>query len=72
VAAVANDIEVRLPAIDERPDPEIAREAVKEMASANTVARVVLRPAGETFEAGKMLTGVKAPVRCFVPAHAVG
>jgi osmotically-inducible protein OsmY len=27
VIAVANDIEVRLPAIDERPDPEIAREA---------------------------------------------
>jgi osmotically-inducible protein OsmY len=26
VIAVANDIEVRLPAIDERPDPEIARE----------------------------------------------
>jgi osmotically-inducible protein OsmY len=28
VAAVANDLEVRLPAIDERPDPEIARDAV--------------------------------------------
>jgi osmotically-inducible protein OsmY len=28
VVAVANDLEVRLPAIDERPDPEIAREAV--------------------------------------------
>jgi osmotically-inducible protein OsmY len=28
VAGVANDIEVRLPAIDERPDPEIARDAV--------------------------------------------
>jgi osmotically-inducible protein OsmY len=28
VVAVANDIEVRLPAIDQRPDPEIAREAV--------------------------------------------
>jgi osmotically-inducible protein OsmY len=27
VAAVANDIDVRLPAIDERPDPEIARDA---------------------------------------------
>src|ERR1700731_441339 len=27
VLAVANDIEIRLPAIDERPDPEIAREA---------------------------------------------
>ena len=28
VVAVANDIEVRLPAIDEKPDPEIARDAV--------------------------------------------
>jgi osmotically-inducible protein OsmY len=28
VVAVANDLEVRLPAIDERPDPEIARDAV--------------------------------------------
>ena len=28
VIGVANDIEVRLPSIDERPDPEIARDAV--------------------------------------------
>jgi osmotically-inducible protein OsmY len=28
VGGVANDLEVRLPAIDERPDPEIARDAV--------------------------------------------
>ena len=28
VVAVANDIEVRMPSIDERPDPEIARDAV--------------------------------------------
>jgi len=28
VVGVANDIEVRLPAIDQRPDPELAREAV--------------------------------------------
>jgi osmotically-inducible protein OsmY len=28
VVAVANDLEVRLPSIDERPDPEIARDAV--------------------------------------------
>jgi osmotically-inducible protein OsmY len=27
VAAVANDIEVRMPSVDERPDPEIARDA---------------------------------------------
>src|ERR1700687_5221857 len=26
--AVANDLEVRLPSVDERPDPEIARDAV--------------------------------------------
>jgi len=28
VTAVANDIEVRLPGVDQRPDPEIARDAV--------------------------------------------
>jgi osmotically-inducible protein OsmY len=28
VVAVANDIEVRIPTVDERPDPEIARDAV--------------------------------------------
>ncbi len=28
VRAVANDIEVRLPAVDQRPDPELARDAV--------------------------------------------
>jgi osmotically-inducible protein OsmY len=28
VRAVANDLEVRLPSVDERPDPEIARDAV--------------------------------------------
>jgi osmotically-inducible protein OsmY len=28
VKGVANDIEVRMPSVDERPDPEIAREAV--------------------------------------------
>jgi osmotically-inducible protein OsmY len=28
VVAVANDIEVRIPIVDERPDPEIARDAV--------------------------------------------
>jgi osmotically-inducible protein OsmY len=28
VVAVANDIEVRMPSLDERPDPEIARDAV--------------------------------------------
>jgi osmotically-inducible protein OsmY len=33
VLAVANDIEVRLPEIDERPDPEIARDAVARIKS---------------------------------------
>ena len=33
VAAVANDLEVRLPSIDERPDPEIARDAVTALKS---------------------------------------
>jgi osmotically-inducible protein OsmY len=28
VVAVANDLEVRIPSVDERPDPEIARDAV--------------------------------------------
>lgn len=28
VVAVANDIEVRLPSVDQRPDPEIARDAI--------------------------------------------
>jgi osmotically-inducible protein OsmY len=31
VVGVVNDIEVRLPGIDERPDPEIAREAVSQI-----------------------------------------
>jgi osmotically-inducible protein OsmY len=33
VVGVANDIEVRLPSIDERPDPEIARDAVQAIKS---------------------------------------
>jgi osmotically-inducible protein OsmY len=33
VLAVANDIEVRLPAIDQRPDPDIARDAVASLKS---------------------------------------
>jgi len=33
VIAVANDIEVRLPAIDQRPDPEIARDCVEMLKS---------------------------------------
>jgi osmotically-inducible protein OsmY len=33
VVAVANDLEVRLPNIDERPDPEIARDAIAHIKS---------------------------------------
>jgi osmotically-inducible protein OsmY len=33
VIAVANDIEVRMPSVDERPDPEIARDAVAALKS---------------------------------------
>lgn len=33
VRAVANDIEVRLPSIDSRPDPEIARDAVQALST---------------------------------------
>jgi osmotically-inducible protein OsmY len=33
VIAVANDLEVRLPEIDERPDPEIARDAIQRIKS---------------------------------------
>jgi osmotically-inducible protein OsmY len=33
VVAVANDIEVRLPGVDERPDPDIARDAVERIKS---------------------------------------
>jgi osmotically-inducible protein OsmY len=34
VRAVANDLEVRLPSMDSRPDPEIAREAVQALGTA--------------------------------------
>jgi osmotically-inducible protein OsmY len=33
VVAVANDLEVRLPAVDERPDPDLARDAVAALKS---------------------------------------
>src|SRR5260370_26771790 len=33
VVAVANDIERRLPGVDERPDPEIARDAIQRIKS---------------------------------------
>src|SRR3977135_824329 len=33
VVAVANDLEVRMPSVDERPDPDIAREAAQAVKS---------------------------------------
>lgn len=33
VVGVANDLEVRLPSIDQRPDPDIARDAVEALKS---------------------------------------
>jgi osmotically-inducible protein OsmY len=33
VTAVANDIEVRLPGVDERPDPDVARDAIERIKS---------------------------------------
>ena len=39
VLGVANDIEVRLPAYDTRPDPEIARDAIQEIGSTLPYAR---------------------------------
>jgi osmotically-inducible protein OsmY len=54
VVAVANDIEVRLPEIDERPDPEIARDAIERIKSELPYAwdriRVVLKNGWLTLE----------------------
>src|SRR5258707_1078321 len=54
VVAVANDIEIRLPGVDERPDPEIARDAVERIKSDLPFAwdkvRVVLKSGWVTLE----------------------
>jgi osmotically-inducible protein OsmY len=54
VAAVANDIEVRLPSVDERPDPEIARDAVAAIKSQLPISsqniKVVVRNGWVTLE----------------------
>ena len=54
VKAVANDIEVRLPAIDQRPDPDIAREAVDAIKSQLPISsqniRVVVKNGWVTLE----------------------
>jgi osmotically-inducible protein OsmY len=54
VAGVANDIEVRLPVIDERPDPEIARDAVNavktELPYSSDKIRVIVKDGWLTLE----------------------
>jgi osmotically-inducible protein OsmY len=54
VTAVANDIEVRLPGVDERPDPDIARDAIERIKSELPYAwdkiRVVVRSGWVTLE----------------------
>src|SRR6267142_6409543 len=54
VVAVANDIEIRLPGVDERPDPEVARDAVERIKSELPFAwdkiRVVLKNGWVTLE----------------------
>ena len=54
VAAVANDIEVRLPVFNQRPDPEIARDCVEEIQKnlpySSDHIRVVVRDGWVTLE----------------------
>jgi osmotically-inducible protein OsmY len=54
VLAVANDIEVRMPSIDERPDPEIARDAVAAIKSLLPISseniKIVVRDGWVTLE----------------------
>src|ERR1700716_4436655 len=54
VAAVANDIEVRLPVFNQRPDPEIARDAVSavqsELPYSSEHIRVIARDGWLTLE----------------------
>lgn len=54
VVAIANDIEVRMPNVDERPDPEIARDAVAAIKSQLPISsekiRVVVKDGWITLE----------------------
>jgi len=54
VVGVANDIEVRVPAVDERPDPEIARDAVaalkRQLGSAASGIKVIVKNGRVTLE----------------------
>ncbi len=56
VHAVANDLEVRLPAIDERPDPDIARDAVAalkaELPISHDRIKVIVKDGWMTLEGG--------------------
>jgi osmotically-inducible protein OsmY len=54
VAGVANDLEVRLPAVDQRPDPEVARDAVNalkaELPFSSEKLRVIVKDGWLTLE----------------------
>ena len=54
VAAVANDVEVRLPIFNQRPDPEVARDAVEEIEKnlpySSDHIRVIVRDGWVTLE----------------------
>ncbi|MGH8210118.1 MAG: BON domain-containing protein [Steroidobacteraceae bacterium] len=54
VVAVANDIEVRLPSIDQRPDPEIARDVVAALKTdlpySSEYIKAIVRDGGVTLE----------------------
>jgi osmotically-inducible protein OsmY len=54
VTAVANDIEVRLPGVDERPDPDVARDAIERIKSELPFAwdriRVIVKSGWVTLE----------------------
>src|SRR6202140_5278439 len=54
VLAVANDIEVRLPAVDQRPDPDIARDAVSALKAELPISydriKVILKDGWVTLE----------------------
>jgi osmotically-inducible protein OsmY len=56
VVGVANDIEVRLPSIDQRPDPEIAREAADAIRSQLPISsekiKVIVKNGWVTLEGG--------------------
>src|SRR3982075_2693308 len=54
VAGIANDLEIRMPSVDERPDPDIARDAVAAIKSQLPISsehiKVVVKNAWVTLE----------------------